>query len=458
MKKRVITGSLILIVLLISLTSAINLDISVKPISNTAIIDLDKPAVFNLTIRNLNETDSFEIYSLVGVDITPETPIKINSEQSKTITIEVMPQESNPNRGTYPFEYKIKNSENEIQIGTLNINILTLDTLFDVTTKNINPGSDKAVISIKNNAQIEIPNVKIQATSAFFDYEDTLSFKPLTIKEIEIPINKEKANTLNAGNYLVNTKILVEGKTVEQENIVRFLEQENIETTESTEGIIILRTEITKKNVGNVKKQVEITARKNLLSYIFTTVNINPTETKTQGFARVYTWKKELIPNEELNVVIKTNWWFPIMIIILIILAIYFIKRSVETDLILRKKVNFVKTRGGQFALKVTLIIKAKKFLEKITIFDKLPPLVKIYEKFGAIPPNRIDIPNKRIEYNIQALSKDEERIMTYIIYSKIGVVGRFELPEARVTYEREGKIKYATSNRSFFINEPKEI
>ena len=36
-----------------------------------------------------------------------------------------------------------------------------------------------------------------------------------------------------------------------------------------------------------------------------------------------------------------------------------------------------------------------------------------------------------------------------------MGVVGKFELPEAEGIYEYKGKIKEAVSNRSFFINEP---
>ena len=133
------------------------------------------------------------------------------------------------------------------------------------------------------------------------------------------------------------------------------------------------------------------------------------------------------------------------------------IRKTIEMDLSLRKKVTFVKTKGGQFALKVTVRVKAKKFIERINIIDKLPPLVKLYERFGAVAPDKIDLTHKRLEWDIESLNKGEERIFSYIIYSKIGVVGRFELPNARIVYEKEGKVKKAESNRSFFINEPKK-
>ena len=144
-------------------------------------------------------------------------------------------------------------------------------------------------------------------------------------------------------------------------------------------------------------------------------------------------------------------------IIILIIGLFIIIKKSIEKDVSLRKHVSFVKTRGGEFALKVSIRIKAKKFIERINIIDKLPPLVKLYERYGTFTPDKVDLNNRRLEWNIPTLNSGEERVFTYIIYSKIGIVGRFELPSAKVIYEKEGKVKETTSNRSFFINEPKK-
>ena len=71
--------------------------------------------------------------------------------------------------------------------------------------------------------------------------------------------------------------------------------------------------------------------------------------------------------------------------------------------------------------------------------------------------PDKIDLENRKLEWRIDSLNKDETRIFTYIIYSKIGIVGRFELPETKAIYEQDGQIKEASSNRSFYVNEPNE-
>ncbi len=456
-KKLVLITFIGIFLLSLGLTSAINLEVNTKPIQNSAIADLNEPAIFELTIKNLEKKDDFEIYSLIGIDILPDTLITIDSNETKTLIINVTPQRAlESKKGSFPFEYKIKNSKNEIQKEQLVINIISLEDIFSITPQNINPKSEKIIVSITNEIEIEFNEINIQMSSAFFDYQKTISLDSLETKKIEIPINKEELKTLSAGQYLINTNIETHEKTANKESIIKFLEQADIETTESKEGIIKQRQEIIKKNIGNVKKTVKITTERNLIAYLFTTLNHPSTQTKITGFTAQYSWEEELIPNQELKIIVTTNWFYPIIIILMIIGIIFLIKRSIERDIVLRKKVSFVKTRGGEFALKITLQLKAKKFIERINITDKLPPLVNLYNRFGAIAPDTIDLKNRRLEWNIESLNKDEARIFTYIIYSKIGVVGRFELPSARATYEKEGKLKNTISNRSFFINEPK--
>tara|TARA_Y100000310_G_C20646652_1_gene797027 strand:- start:240 stop:1613 length:1374 start_codon:yes stop_codon:yes gene_type:complete len=455
MKREVI---LTLCVLLISLNliSAINLDVETVAVSNVVITNLEEPAVFDLNIKNNEGADSFEIYSLIGVDLTPKTNFLISSGETKRITIQAMPQSTiKSKKGYITFEYKIKNSANEVQEEKLTLNIIGLDEIVSIIPENINPKSEEITINIENKVNLDFNDLNIKLISAFFEYESELPLKKLETKQITIPIDQDKSKILTAGDYLFNVEIQTNGKIADIESIIKFLEQEDIDSQETYEGIIIKRHEIVKSNLGNTKKTVTITAEKNLFSYLFTTINIKPTTTKISGFKKHYTWEKELIPNEELKVIVRTNWFFPLIVILLIIGLVLTIKKTIARDLSLKKHVTFVKTKGGEFALKVSIRIKAKKFIERINITDKLPPLVKLYERYGAISPDNIDSKNRRISWNIDRLNMDEERIFTYIIYSKIGVVGKFELPEAKAVYEKEGKIKQANSNRSFFINEP---
>lgn len=457
-KKQVclLTLGLALIYISLSLISAINLEVSKKPIQDSAIIDLNEPATFELTIKNLGETDNFDIYSLVGVDISPKN-ITIISGETKVIEIKAIPHQYIASKeGPVTFEYKIKDSKNQIQIEELTINVVNFKDIFLIETENINPNSQKIKITLKNKISYKLNELKVKFDSTFFSYEDKFTLNALEKKEFSIPLNLEKLKTSTAGSYLLNTRIETLGVKEDIESIIKFLAQEGIDVSENKEGFLIKRDEISKVNVGNTIKDVEITANKNIISYLFTTFNIVPTETKRQGLTIDYIWKKELIPNDRLEVVIRTNWFYPLIIIVFVLVLFVLIKKSVEVDLILRKQVSYVRTKGGEFALKISIKAKAKKFIERINIIDKLPPLVELYERYGAISPDKVDLRNKRLEWNIESLNEREERIFSYIIYSKIGIVGKFELPKARAIYEKEGKIKEAESNRSFFINEPK--
>ena len=44
--------------------------------------------------------------------------------------------------------------------------------------------------------------------------------------------------------------------------------------------------------------------------------------------------------------------------------------------------------------------------------------------------------------------------LLSYIIFSKIGLLGKFALPRTTAIFEKEGEIKETQSNRTFFINE----
>jgi len=194
--------------------------------------------------------------------------------------------------------------------------------------------------------------------------------------------------------------------------------------------------------------------KKNIISRLFTSFDPEPDLVDRKGFGVYYTWNRAVNPGEELNIVIKTNWLFPFLLIILIIAVVIIVKQYTTSGLIVGKKVNFVRTKGGEFALKVSVILTSKKYVERILLVDRLPALVKIHESFKGEQPSKVDEKNRRIEWNIENLEPGERRIVSYIIYSKIGVLGKFALPPATAVYEENGKIKDSTSNRAFFVGE----
>ena len=171
--------ALTIIVLSLTLVSidAINLTIQSRPIQSSYIIDINEPALFNLTITNNDESDTFEIYSLVGVEISPKT-LSLASGETKTITIQVVPQDSLKTKRDTPFNfvYKIKNSKKEIDEETLSMMIIGLESAVTITPESINPKSEKIIVAIKNNLNKKFEGIDFTLQSVFFEYGTTTSF------------------------------------------------------------------------------------------------------------------------------------------------------------------------------------------------------------------------------------------------------------------------------------------
>ena len=155
---------------------------------------------------------------------------------------------------------------------------------------------------------------------------------------------------------------------------------------------------------------------------------------------------------------VRTNWLFPLLVIALIIAIVLLTNQYTRTNIVLKKRVSFVRAKGGEFALKVSVLVNARKHVERVNVIDRLPPLVRLYERFGGETPTRVDEKNKKIEWNFERLEAGETRMISYIIYSKVGVMGKFALPRAAAVYEKEGEISEAESNIAYFVAEPRKM
>jgi hypothetical protein len=238
------------------------------------------------------------------------------------------------------------------------------------------------------------------------------------------------------------------------ESVLEFAEKDLLKEERNSYGFIIITDIIKKTNEGNTIATSQTIIEKNIVSRLFTTLSPKPNSVEREGGKIIYYWNSEVKPGESLEIKVSTNWIFPFLVIAFILVVIILTKKYSKTNLLLKKKVTFVKAKGGEFALKVTIYVHAKSYLERIIISDRLPPLVKLYEKFGIEKPSRIDAQQKKIEWEFDKLESGEVRVINYVIYSKIGIMGKFALPRSTAIYEKEGEIKESSSNKAFFISE----
>lgn len=455
-KKNVFIFALVFLFFSMNFISAIDLTIRKENYNEISIKNLNLPIIFNLEITNNGASDNFQFYNLIGFTMTPIEKIFIEKDETKNIEVVITPFGKLPEEGFYIFNYFIKDSKNNQIQDSLLLKIVDIGEVVVVSSENIIVGSNSVKVSIKNKENIDFGNVNARFYSPFFNSERNFTLGPRESKEFTFNLEKENFRDLTAGFYTLRTIFPFNEKENEITSSIRFSEKNILTTKKSEFGLLINTQIIEKENEGNSVEISENTIKKNIVSRLFTTFNPEPDIIEREGSTVYYTWIKQLNPGEKYQISIRTNWFIPFILIFLVFIILFFIKKYSKTDVVLKKKVSFVSAKGGEFALKVSLLINSKEMIERINVVDRLPPLVDIYERFGGETPSKIDKKNRRIEWNFEKLEPGETRIVSYMIYSKIGVMGKFALPTAAAIYEKDGKIHESNSNRAFFITEQK--
>jgi len=452
MKKILIFLALILLILPSVL--AINVTVEKESTGEILIVDLDRPVTFDLKITNNGPDDNFAFYNLIGFNMLPAGTTPIGEGETKAIQLQISPLGNIKERGFYTLPYYIKGQEGPDVQKELTFKIIELKDAFEVGSGDVNLESNSLEIFIRNKENFDFGEIKGKFSSAFFNLEESFSIGPKETKEFEVQLNKEDFRDLKAGFYTLRTEVDVDGEKADVEGIIKFVEKDLVTTTKKEYGFFINTKIIEKKNEGNTVSESETVIKKNIISRLFTSFSPQPDIVEREGSTVYYTWINEVGPGETLEIMVRTNWLLPLVIIFFIVAIVVLTKQYTRTNLVLRKKVTFVKAKGGEFALKISIIVNAKRYVERVNVIDRLPPLVNIYERFGGERPDRIDEKNRRLEWNFEKLEAGEMRMLSYIVYSKVGVIGKFALPTATAIYERNGEIQEAESNRAFFIAE----
>ena len=443
----------IVFLLLVNPALALNLDVEEsKDSQDVLVVGVERPAKLNLSITNNGERETFRLSNLFGFHITPVGNFEISPGNTKKIEMEIYPR-ADESPGIYNFKYSIISGGSKQKFNSL-IEIVELKDAINIETDNFNFKENTAKVKIKNNKNFDFGEMNIKISSEFFNLEKQFELSPNETKEFKVDLNEKKVDKLLAGVYNLNANIQIGNKTFEILGEVEFSENKDIQTTKEEYGWIVNTDKIIKKNEGNVVETFREDIERNIISRLFTTMNPEPTLTKREGTKIYYAWSEILQPGEKFEITVKTNWFYPIIILILIGIIIVFIKKYSVKDLELKKKVSFVKTKGGEFALKISIIVKAKNYLEDISITDRVPSMLKLHERFGVEKPTKVGKHKKKLVWNFDHLDTGESRVLTYLAYSKLGFLGKFVLPPTVGIYKKEGNTEESQSNRAYFVSE----
>jgi hypothetical protein len=452
--------SLLFLQVLVLLPNILAINLLVEKVSQDEVLiaDLESPfVVFDIKITNNIPSENFEFYNLAGFSMSP-AKISLNAGETKEIQLSLAPIGKISQRGFYTIPYFIRAGDASEIKESLTFKIIELKEVFEVGSGDVDPESGSIEIFIKNLEDVDLGDVNVKFSSAFFNVEEDFVIGPRETKRVSVQLNQEDFKSLMAGFYTLEADVTALGKETSVEGVIKFVEKNILTTTKKDYGFLINTQIIEKTNEGNTITPSETLIKKNLISRLFTGFSPTPDIVERDGFAVYYSWTRDINPGETLEIEVKTNWLFPLILILFVVAIVVFVRRYTGTNLVLRKRVSFVRAKGGEFALKVSVSAHARHHVERVNLVDRLPLMVTLHDKFLGDYPTRVDAKNRRIEWNFEKMEAGEVRIVSYIIYSKIGIVGKFALPTATAIFEKDEKIQEVESNRAFFIAEQRKI
>jgi hypothetical protein len=428
----------------LEISSETNTNILVKGVDNS----------IDLTLEITNASDGlYNVYSLSDISLRPTEMFSISDGYFlKTFQIHPTP---GLDVGYYTFTYTLNQRGVEQFDMKFTANVLEIGDVVEVSSDSVDFESGEVSFYVQNKENVELKNLTATFSSILFDTEETFDLGPNEKLEIEVEVDDKKLRRTKSGVYVIRSDFQTDEGIKKVDGTLYLGEKKGITTTEDKGGLLVRTETVTKVNTGNTVEPVEIVLKRNIISRLFSSFNIEPSVIDRKGLVVEYTWVEDKLgPSDIFMVKATTNYVFPFLVIVFAVLVLLGYRRYSETKVEVVKSVSHVRTKNGEFALKVKLAIKAKKSIENLSIIDKIPAIVKIYKKFGMVQPDKIDTENRRIHWNIGDLNAGEERVFDYIVYSKVGVVGKFSLPEALAVFEKDGKIHEIESNKVFFMSD----
>ncbi|MCK4997852.1 hypothetical protein KAS08_06140 [Candidatus Pacearchaeota archaeon] len=428
-------------------------DVSVDYSSDTMIKGVNN--YIEMTLEVADATPGFyNLYTLSDMIITP-SEVFVVTNNSFVKTFGITTGRDLDFTGKYAFSH-VLNHRNVEKIKT-NAVIKFVDLRDAVVVGSDTIDSESGIITfyVENLESTTVRNLTGRFSSILFSTEETFDLGPKEKHEITVIVDAEELKKTKAGVYIIKSVFDTAFGDVEMNGNLYLGEKKGITSSEDKSGLLVRTHTISKINSGNVVQGAEVELTYNILSRFFTTFNIKPALTEREGFSVRYTWEKNRLNPAEVYVIkAKTNYILPFFILIFAIFGLWGLKKFNEIKLEIKKTVTPVKTKNGEFALKIRLAIKAKTDVEKLTLTDRVPAMVKIYKKFISTAPDKIDANTRRIHWSVGDLASGETRVFNYIVFSKVGIVGKFVLPEAKVIFIEDEKRREEFSNKVFFMND----
>jgi hypothetical protein len=453
--KKIIILYIFSLILLSSFVSAELLDIQSIVINNAVAKEINMNATFNLTITNNNDfNELFWIDSVLDMVMFPSGYMEIPAMSSLVIPIYVAPSSyfKSLYSGGHEFGYFVKGLNSGTINKALQIKIVQLvDALQISIPDSVKMSDENMTITLENKENMWISGT-LNAESDILSGSKEVEMEPLSKHDIDVPIKTVRDK---AGKYLIDIKFATPDYTLDKKDDIVLEPTENIRSDESRTGSIFAYiTLINKTNIGNIESDATIIVSKSAPISWFTTFSQIPEKVERSGLIIRYSWTKKLDLDESFAINVRTDYSLPLVVLIVLAAGLVFLYVYSRKQIIVTKRAVRVKTSTGEFALKILLHAKCVKGEAKeVIITDTIPIFSEFYEKSATLKPDRKI--GRSLTWYLGNMIKGEEKTISYVIYSKVKVMGKIEMPVVRGTYKNiKDKLRHLTSNKLFILAE----
>lgn len=413
--------------------------------------DTGIPATYSLLIEN-NGYDMYRLYSILTIEIWPNVPFEVKSNNRAQIAVSMYPSQRMKERcglGECSIQYFIRSDSGKTVEDNFQINVLPLSKILSITPPAAIAHDAKAIsINFINKENIAFTKIPVKIESDFFSATKELNLAPNAETTLSIELDAAEMQAAAAGTHTIKMAFtFADNYSYVVEKQMSVDEFEYITTTNTMKRSFFGYTEtITKKNEGNKPTLVTLEVKQNRIETTFTGYSIDAAETQSSGNEVTSKWQKQLQPGESLAVQMKTNYATPVLLLGALIIGstAFYIQR--RPRVLIRKKAYKVRTKDGTPALKILLLVKnIGNEVSDVKCTDYMPKMTTLHERFGVAQPDVID--KNKMQWSFGSMMPDEEKAVSYIVYSKVAPLG-MNFPKATVSYaDYKGKAHYAISN-----------
>ena len=457
---------LILLLLLMPFSFAVSYSVVVTPIYNDIMVN--ESASYEVSISNFQTTPGeFQVYSVDPSWNVKTEPLdlRVSGTSQKTFMLYLRPL-TTAEYGLQGITVNFKDLATGTVIkkpivlslqnhgGTKSRDYVPTVSLDVLMPYELDPRTAVPLrLQLKNRNPLNITGLTIKVSSPHFDAEEITNLGPLSEKTRDITGLTLHPLTAPGEADVIIQLIYAENVIGQVTKNYKIKEYTQIKQDVKERSFFFKNTkDVVITNNGNVKNTAVVSVPTSLIKSLFVSATL-PYQTIVKDGERVLLWNIPLSSDESATFTYTENYR---ILILLVLLALaggisYFILRSPVVSI---KEAVAIAHPEGISDIKVRIFIKnrSSRIIQGIRVTDKVPSLAEVVksDSMGTIAPTKVAVSEKQgtlLRWDLEVLEPYEERVITYKIKSKLKIIGRMKLPNAKIHYVHNSKERVVYSN-----------